>query len=776
MRIGTRARRQALVLYVQDLLSGAVVEFAPGEPDSDGDEAVRRLVLEHGAASYARQGEAGQVDVVLAPSATAATLEATVVEARRLLKPSGVLVLACESSDRVGKGERVEGGVSYYDILDRLDQRFGGVTMVGQAPFSGAAFVEYGAKEPAPVLDGTLLGKGERVEWYVAIASDRRISVGGYALVQVPAPRDAAGAPVVVEKIVEKVVEKIVEKPVEKTKVVEVQKPGPPTDAELVERLRQRERALVELQEAMALHAREMEGAQAVLRERDAYIRELERDAREAQALRVDARRADARAQAAAEKERQARLALAEAEGRFMRARMQAKAEADMAAQAASSPAGVAAASAQVAAEVARALEGLDREELVARYAALEAECGRLRRKEEEARAESWKHLKARGDVEAQLRALKDETVNKLRDARKLANHELTRAMEEATRKTVTLRDELTRSEKERKEMVAEVARLRDELERAHGGAGAQPPLAQGGEVASAPAPSPSEIAAERAHDRVPELAALVAQLEEELRQAREAAASGAVAHAAAQTAAQQALVAAEAERERHARLVAEAEAEAARRAEAAVRARVTAREREREIELLREALRERDAKLNALEAAEAARATSQAPSPTATSALLATAHDEEVAQLQSRIGELVRELERRDLSVERAIAAAAHERARAERLIAEERRALVERNDARARLAELEARVATLRAEAERLQQERDGEAERAQKAERETEAQRERGQRMIDAAASRTDHVRERLSGLTTVVESELRRLATLESSLAPKLDADR
>jgi hypothetical protein len=776
MRIGTRARRQALVLYVQDLLSGTVVELDPSgtgaPPDPEGDEAVRRLVLERGATSYARHdgapsGEAGQVDVVLAPSATAATLEAIVVEARRLLKPSGVLVLACPSSDRVGKGERVEGGASYYDLLDRLDGRFGGVTMVGQAPFVGAAFVEYGTKDPAPIVDGTLLGKGERVEWYVAIASDRRLSVGGYALVQVPA-REAV-APAAVEKIVEKVVERPVETIVERVVEKVVERPGPPADAELVERLRQRERALVELQEAMALHAREMEAAQAAIRDRDAYIRELERDGREAQALRVDARRAEARAQAAAERERQARLALAEAEGRFLRARLQAKAEAEAAAQAAASPAGIAAASAAVAAEVAAQLEGLGREELVARYAALEAECARLRRKEEEARAESWKHLKARGDAEAQLRALKDETVNKLRDARKLANHELTRAMEEATRKAVTLRDELTRSERERKELAGEVARLREELERLRDGAGAEPPLAQGGQ-----ATSPVEVEAEGAHERVRELAAVVAQLEEELQKARAAAQATQATQATTatmQTAAQAALEAAEAERARHARLVAEAEAEAKRCAEAAVRARVTAREREREIELLREALRERDARLNALEAAEAARA-SEAQSPTATSALLATAHEEEVAQLQARIGELVRELERRDLSVERAIAAAAHERARAERLVAEERRALVERNDARARLAELEARVATLRSEAERLAREREAEADRAQRAEREAEAQRERGQRLADAASGRADHVRQRLSGLTSVVESELRRLASLEA----KLDADR
>ena len=57
--------------------------------------------------------------------------------------------------------------------------------------------------------------------------------------------------------------------------------------------------------------------------------------------------------------------------------------------------------------------------------------------------------------------------MRKLKDARKLASVELTRATEEAMKKAVTLKEELTRTERERKELLAEVKRLNAELETA---------------------------------------------------------------------------------------------------------------------------------------------------------------------------------------------------------------------------------------------------------------------------------------------------------------------
>src|SRR6185503_14413748 len=178
------------------------------------------------------------------------------------------------------------------------------------------------------------------------------------------------------------------------------------------------------------------------LRERDACIAELEREGRESNALREKTRHAEARAEAAEAAERKTRLALAETEGRLLRVSNGVPPLPSVTGTAAPVESG-------------------------ARIAELEAENARLRQKEEEARTDSWRHLKARSEAEAQAAEVREDTVRKLKDARKLANVELTRAMEEATKKAVGLRDELARTERERKQLLGEVARLREELETA---------------------------------------------------------------------------------------------------------------------------------------------------------------------------------------------------------------------------------------------------------------------------------------------------------------------
>jgi hypothetical protein len=97
----------------------------------------------------------------------------------------------------------------------------------------------------------------------------------------------------------------------------------------------------------------------------------------------------------------------------------------------------------------------------VKKNAELEAEVARLKDKVASAEQDSWKYMKARSEAEQAAAEVREDTVRKLRDARKLASVELTRAMEEATRKAVTLREELTRTEAERKEALAQLKELR---------------------------------------------------------------------------------------------------------------------------------------------------------------------------------------------------------------------------------------------------------------------------------------------------------------------------
>lgn len=693
-RLDSHLRRVSAYLYLQDLFRGTVVELQPADDPRAAERQKLLGTLRRGPGQVVGVTDlekAPMADVLLAVEVAPEQVGRVAAAARQRLSEGGILILGCESRDRPG----AQRGLSYYELVDRLEGEFPAVTMIGQAPFAGATLVEYGVKDPEPMLDGSLVDRGERVEWYLAVAGPKKISAGGYAVIQLPlaeaaravetvSPAPPAPAPAPAKK--------------------EAPRPAP-GQAELQELLRAREKGIEELRQAALEHAAEMAKKRTELAERDALIAELERDGREAAGLREAARRAEARAQAAEEAERKARLRLAESEGRLLRA-------------GAPSP--------TVAAPVATAALSEAGGDLGARLAALEAENARLRQKEEEARADSWRHLKARSDAEAQAAEVREDTVRKLKDARKIANLELTRAMEEATRKAVSLKDELNRTERERKELIVEVARLKAELETR---VEPEPPrpleLARAREEGDAAARAARAAAERETHDE----ASARAAAESAARQAQERidALSGRVA------ALERELAESQAERQRLARLYAMVDEDGQKRAEAGARLRQSLREREREVETLRRELAERDGRVSALE-----RGGPGAP--------------EEAAQLEAELGrarlrlaELERELERREMMSERAQAAAGHERARAERLIAEERRAIGDRNEARARAAEAESRAAALSVENERLRQ-----------------AQREE------------DEVRTRLSAVEAALHGEVERLARMEEALRRAAEA--
>jgi hypothetical protein len=515
-----------------------------------------------------------------------------------------------------------------------------------------------------------------------------------------------------------------------------------------------------------------MEVRAAELKERDAYIAELEREARDLGRLRDAVRAADGRAAQADASERETRRKLAEAEGRLLRLGGPA------AGPAVTTP------------------EGLS-----ARVLELEAENRQLKAKEEQARAESWKHLKSRSEAEAAAAEVREDTVRKLKDARKLASVELMRAMEEATKKAVGLREELGRSERERKEALAELTALRAEvaaLKAERRGPSIPPPpdptslvADAGGEVARAREEVEAVLAVERASAtrRLAEessaraaaeaagrsaltraemlhgqLTALERELSEtsrraeaeseraaqllELVRAREVQAEDALRRAAeGDVQRESVLFEVQAERERFARLLNEAERESRERAEGVLRTRRALREREREVEALRREVAVRDRKLIELEGHVPAN-------------LAAEQAEAELARGRTRVAELEVELARRDAAIERAEATAHHERARAERLFTEERLALVDRNEAHTQLTELEARVALLEGERARLQLRLDAELERARRAETEAHELRRH--------ASGTERLRARAEALEAALKDESKRAGRIEDHL--------
>lgn len=390
------------------------------------------------------------------------------------------------------------------------------------------------------------------------------------------------------------------------------------------------------------------------------------------------------------------------------------------------------------------------------RIAELTSENERLKDKITEAERETWKHMKARSEAEQAAAEVREDTVRKLRDARKLASVELTRAMEDATKKAVQLREELARTEVERKDAVAQIkelrqgrdtaleqaAALKQELDSMRWSAAATDGGSGGGEGhahAQAPASShamPEELvraqsalteersarqaaqqAADEAQSRVAELRSAVVALEQALSEARSRAeseqrrvetleeelrgggrqpGSSAELMRVQQEVQQQTRSLAErtAERDALARLLAEVEREAAARAERARAMRVRLSEREREVETLRAELYDRERKIAALE--------HQAPPSEEVSRLEA-----DLQSTRRRISDLLDETVRSEHHGDDAVATALRERARAVRMNEALEQTTRERDEARSRAGDFEQRLSDAVADSERLRAE---------------------------------------------------------------------
>lgn len=387
------------------------------------------------------------------------------------------------------------------------------------------------------------------------------------------------------------------------------------------------------------------------------------------------------------------------------------------------------------------------------RIAELETENERLKDKITDAERETWRHMKARSEAEQNAAEVREDTVRKLRDARKLASVELTRAMEDATKKAVMLREELARTEAERKEAVTQIkelrsardaaveqaAVLRQELQQlrwsanlADGESATPRPLAEEvarireeGERALAEERSArhhAQQAADVAQSRVAELRAAVAALEQALSEAKDRAESEqrrvetleedlqrmsgearslpqsgqAEVMALQQDLQQQGRLLAElrAERDSLGRLLAEVEREAHARAERARQLRVRLSEREREVEALRIELSERERKIAVLE---------QGVPPSEEIARLTG----ELTAARRRVAELQAEAARYEQHSDDVVSTALRERARSVRMTETLDQATRERNQAVDQTGELEHRLREALAESDRLRAE---------------------------------------------------------------------
>ena len=89
-----------------------------------------------------------------------------------------------------GPGETVP---TYYELFDLASLQFAKVRMIGQAPFVGYTVADFAPNgDPDVSVDTSLLASSEEPEHFIAIASDRALSLDPFTVVDLNAQRDIA--------------------------------------------------------------------------------------------------------------------------------------------------------------------------------------------------------------------------------------------------------------------------------------------------------------------------------------------------------------------------------------------------------------------------------------------------------------------------------------------------------------------------------------------------------------------------------------------------------
>ncbi|MFT3775382.1 MAG: hypothetical protein QM820_59305 [Minicystis sp.] len=143
----------------------------------------------------------GAFDVVIVPDLTLFADPADIMRrARRLCAPTGVAAFVTPNTGAAGRRllpagrARVEPSpagpaapLGYYELYDLVSLQFAKVRMIGQAPFVGytvADFTLHG--DPEVSVDTSLLASSEEPEHFIALGSERPVSLDAYAVIELP--------------------------------------------------------------------------------------------------------------------------------------------------------------------------------------------------------------------------------------------------------------------------------------------------------------------------------------------------------------------------------------------------------------------------------------------------------------------------------------------------------------------------------------------------------------------------------------------------------------
>jgi SAM-dependent methyltransferase len=145
----------------------------------------------------------GAFDVVVVPDLALFNDRADLLRrARRLVGTAGTAVVASPNPEASRRLVPQPGSASapptYYELYDLVSLQFPVVRMIGQAPFVGYTVADFaaGGADLEVSVDASLLETTEEPEWFVAVASERKVAVDAFVVVELPLAdvREALGA------------------------------------------------------------------------------------------------------------------------------------------------------------------------------------------------------------------------------------------------------------------------------------------------------------------------------------------------------------------------------------------------------------------------------------------------------------------------------------------------------------------------------------------------------------------------------------------------------
>jgi ubiquinone/menaquinone biosynthesis C-methylase UbiE len=425
------------------------------------------------------------VDVALCPAGDEALrAPGFLEEMRRLVTRTGHLAVLCASGDRPGAD-----GYAYHDLVARLVPVFGTVRMIGVTPFIGFSVVEFSEEEELTELelDTSLMALGggrDPVCEYVALAGPIDGAARGYLAIELPgeeglaaivaarggeaaeaAPADdatrariealesellqARARLVQTEQEVGRVAAEAARELDEERHAGESARArAAARAADVEEKLQAAEDQIAAMRlesapleiivKAAEAHQAEMEARLEELGERDAYVEELQGELDEVGAVLAKAtqaaRDAETRAAAVDAELKEMRSRLARAEGLLLKGSGPPPPE-----PAAPDPA---------------AVELADK--------ARQADKLRQNWKDAEAKNdELWRKI---GEMQKELMSGREQAVENARAQRQAAQIALTRAVDEASKKLVSVQDLLSRTERERGELERQAGELKKSI------------------------------------------------------------------------------------------------------------------------------------------------------------------------------------------------------------------------------------------------------------------------------------------------------------------------